>query len=232
MYSTTASMSTTPSQPTRVPAQRNVSSRSVIAALAGAVTAAVVSMGVPFANPATAEVDGTGSASGVAAKLVTVSEMPSGWVSEQLMKPYGACLYSLRIGDSPLPAAHVAYEEEGGGEVFAESLIEAASASAVRADVAKTDSFWTRCNDTIFSATNGSTGHIRISNVNVPTVGAHSRARALTASAGSSVANANIVTFAQGRYVGALVQTDSSGAPPDVATETELDQLALDRLQR
>jgi hypothetical protein len=191
---------------------------------------AVVALGAAVI-PAGADLDANSSASALAGKLVTVSEMPSGWVTEpHVTKGSAPCANSLDIGVLHVPSAHVAYEENGGGEVFGESLNEAPTAAIARADLAKLASGWAHCNNTTFPATNGS-AHVRISSVNVPAVGARSSARALTATFGSNVAYVNIVTFEQGRYVGVLAESDSTGAPPDVTTEAQLDQQAFERLQ-
>jgi hypothetical protein len=207
-----------------------------IAGLGGAMWAvsAVLVLGTAVAISAGAAVDQGSSSSGLSSKLITVSDMPSGWVTKPATggKASTPCLNILALGTLHLPSAHVTYEENGGGEVYAESINEAPSATIARADLAKLVSGQAHCNNSTFPSTNGITGHMRVANVNVAAVGDHSSAHAYTLTAGSSViAYVNLVTFEQGRYIGFLAQTDSTGGPPDVATEAQLDQAAFNRLQ-
>jgi hypothetical protein len=209
-------------------------SAAAIAALGVAVCAAiaVLVLGTAVAIPAGAVLESS-SGSGLASKLVTISDMPSGWVTNPAPsgKPSSPCLNIVALGTLHLPTAHVSYEENGGGEVYAESINEAPSATIARADLAKLVSGQAHCNNSTFPSTNGITGHVRVTNVNVAAVGDRSSAHAYTVTAGSTTLYINLVTFEQGRYVGLLAQTDSTGAPPDVATESQLDQVAFNRLQ-
>jgi hypothetical protein len=193
----------------------------------------VAVLGSAVAIPAGAAVDQGSSSSGLSSKLLTVSDMPTGWVTTpgQGGKASGPCLNIVALGTLHLPSAHGSYEENGGGELYAESINEAPSATIARSDLAKLVSGQSRCNNSTFPSTNGITGHVRVANVNVATVGDHSSAHAYTVTAGSTTIYINLVTFEQGRYVGLLAQTDSTGAPPDVATEEQLDQAAFNRLQ-
>jgi hypothetical protein len=205
-----------------------------IAALGGGVCAvsAVLALGTAVAIPAGAALESS-SGSGLSSKLITVSDMPSGWVTISAPggKPSNPCLNIFAIGTLHLPSAHVTYEENGGGEEYAEFINEAPSATIARADLAKLVSGQAHCNNSTVQSTNGTTGHMRVANVNVAAVGDHSSAHAYTVTAGSTTLYINLVTFEQGRYIGLLGQTDSTGGTPDVATEAQLDQAAFNRLQ-
>jgi hypothetical protein len=184
-----------------------------------------------LALPVRAAVDQSGTSAGLRGKLITVSAVPSGWVSQQANgKAASPCLNIFDIGVLHLPAAEVAYGQNGGGEVFAEGLDEAPSGAKALSVLARVRSEQAGCNNSTFQS-DGHTGHLQVSTLNVPAVGAHSSARALTVSVAGSTYYVNIVTFVQGRLVGFLAQSDSTGATPDVATEAQLDQVALNRLQ-
>jgi hypothetical protein len=196
-----------------------------VAGVVGA-AASLASVGICVVGVGAAAASSTAS---MKSKLVTLSEMPAGWVAvpESGKRNADNCLNVLIFST---PFVHASFGVSGGGEEFAESLTAYSSSSKARAAYAAKVASVSRCNNATLQA-GGQTGRIRVASLKLPTIGAESSAHAMTIRVGQMSDSLNFLYFEQGRYIGVLVQTDTLGGTPDVTTETRLDRVALNQLE-